>query len=150
MISSEGESYDFHEPQKPEGQVEGWLNLVEQEMYSSLRRITKEAIYHYAKKERTKWVIDNIGMTVIVATQVWWTWKVEDVFNKVKKGDKYAMKNEEKKQTFDLNDLITMIRQPGLVKVNRKKINTLIIMDVHARDIVSLFVRDSILDAKEF
>jgi len=76
---------------------------------------------------------------------------VEDVFNKVKKyNDRYAMKNEEKKQTKDLNDLITMIRQPGLTKVNRKKINTLIIMDVHARDIVSLFVRDSILDAKEF
>jgi len=110
MISSEGEKYDFHEPCKPEGQVEGWLNLVEKEMYSSLRRITKEAIYHYAKKERTKWVLDTIGMTVIVSTQVWWTWKVEDVFNKVKKGDKYAMKNEEKKQTVDLNDLITMIR----------------------------------------
>jgi len=29
-------------------------------------------------------------------------------------------------------------------------VNTLIIMDVHARDIVDGFVRDSILDAREF
>lgn len=33
---------------------------------------------------------------------------------------------------------------------NRKKINTLIIVDVHARDIVASFVRDSILAANEF
>jgi dynein heavy chain, axonemal len=32
----------------------------------------------------------------------------------------------------------------------RKKINTLIIIDVHARDIVDRFVRDSILSEKEF
>ena len=32
----------------------------------------------------------------------------------------------------------------------RKKINTLIIIEVHQRDIVDRFVRDSILDQKEF
>jgi len=32
----------------------------------------------------------------------------------------------------------------------RKKINTLIIIEVHQRDIVDRFVRDSILDAREF
>lgn len=32
----------------------------------------------------------------------------------------------------------------------RRKINTLIIIDVHGRDIVDRFVRDSILDAREF
>ena len=31
-----------------------------------------------------------------------------------------------------------------------KKVNTLIVLDVHARDIVENFVRDSILDAREF
>jgi len=32
----------------------------------------------------------------------------------------------------------------------RIKVNTLLIVDVHARDIVDSFVRDSILDAREF
>ncbi len=35
-------------------------------------------------------------------------------------------------------------------KITRKKVNTLLIVDVHARDIVSSFVRDSVLNAKEF
>jgi hypothetical protein len=32
----------------------------------------------------------------------------------------------------------------------RKKVNTLVITDVHARDIIDTFVRDSIMDAREF
>ena len=32
----------------------------------------------------------------------------------------------------------------------RKKVNTLIIIDVHARDIIDAFVRDSVMDAREF
>lgn len=51
-------------------------------------------MFYYAKKERTVWVIENLGMTAIVGTQIWWTWRVEDVFRKVAEGDKYAMKKE--------------------------------------------------------
>jgi hypothetical protein len=32
----------------------------------------------------------------------------------------------------------------------RRKVNTLVITDVHARDIVDSFVRDSVMDASEF
>lgn len=32
----------------------------------------------------------------------------------------------------------------------RRKVNTLIITDVHGRDIVDTFVRDSVMDAREF
>jgi len=59
------------------------------------------------------------------------------------------MKNELKKESADLNDLIALVRQ-NLNSQIRKSVNTLIIMDVHARDIVDGFVRDSILDAREF
>ena len=39
------------------------------------------------------------GMVVLAANQVWWTWEVEDVFKKVKKGgeNKLAMKHYAKK-----------------------------------------------------
>lgn len=59
------------------------------------------------------------------------------------------MKQENVKQTNDLNALIDLVRT-DLENNNRKKVNTLIIVDVHARDIVSFFVRDSILAANEF
>ena len=119
-------------------------------MVVSLRKLTKEALYNYGYALRTDWVLQNVAMVVILSTQVWWTWRVEDVFAKVKAGDALAMKKELVKQTNDLNDLVRLIRSPGLSRVDRAKVNTLIIMDVHARDIVGRFVRDSILDAKEF
>lgn len=59
------------------------------------------------------------------------------------------MKQESVKQTKDLNDLIDLVRT-DLSSCDRKKTNSLIIIDVHARDIVDRFVRDSILDKREF
>ena len=64
------------------------------------------------------------------------------------------MKKESSRQTKELNRLVGMVRSDLEAKPNgkkiRKKINTLIIIDVHGRDIVDKFVRDSILDAREF
>ena len=71
------------------------------------------------------------------------------MFRKVKEGNKHAMKEESAKETSNLNSLIELVRTE-LPKLTMKKVNTLIIIDVHARDIVDRFVRDSILDAKEF
>jgi dynein heavy chain len=50
-------------------------------------------------------------MVALVGTQVWWTFSVEDVFRRVREGDKHAMKNELAKETKDLNDLIALVRQ---------------------------------------
>lgn len=94
-------------------------------------------------------MLENLGMVAIVGTQIWWTWRVEDVFDKVREGNKYAMKQESAKQTKDLNDLVDLVRT-DLNSQERKKVNSLIIIDVHARDIVDRFVRDSILDKREF
>lgn len=88
-------------------------------------------------------------MIALVGTQIWWTFSVEDVFRRVASGDKHAMKNELAKESQDLNNLIALVRT-DLENKLRKSVNTLIILDVHARDIVERFVRDSILTAKEF
>lgn len=53
------------------------------------------------------------------------------------------------KLTGQLVDLTGMVRR-DLSGEARKKVNTLIITDVHARDIIETFVRDSVMDAKEF
>ena len=49
--------------------------------------------------ERTKWIEKELGMVVLAGSKVWWTWRVEDTFRKVKEGDKCAMKTELKKQS---------------------------------------------------
>lgn len=42
------------------------------------------------------------GMVALAGNQVWWTWEVEDVFHKAKKGGKTAMK-------------VRMVTQPPVV-----------------------------------
>jgi len=149
MFSDEGEHFNFHTVQKAEGAVEDWMRAIDEQMQDTLQRISKTAVYYYATKERMPWLQEYIGMAAILGTQIWWTWGVEDAFRKVADGNKNAMKDELKKENGQVNDLVDLVRQP-INKLQRKKVNTLIILDVHARDIVDRFVRDSILSREEF
>jgi dynein heavy chain len=59
------------------------------------------------------------------------------------------MKVYAEKLSRQLLDLVARVREP-LPRLARIKVNTLLIVDVHARDIIDSFVRDSVLDAREF
>ncbi|XP_077995609.1 dynein axonemal heavy chain 10-like isoform X2 [Glandiceps talaboti] len=150
MISAEGEVMDFKQKVPAEGRVEDWMTNVLNEMRRTNRLITKEAIFKYCETtQRVEWMNLYQGMIVLAGNQVWWTWEVEDVFRKFKKGDKGAMKNYAKKMHKQIDELVVQVRSP-LSKNDRAKFNTVLIIDVHARDIIDGFVRDSIMDAREF
>ena len=82
-------------------------------------------------------------------SQIFWSYEVEDAFRAVKAGSKRAIKNLATKLTLDLNKLVELVRT-DLDSQTRKKVNALLIIDVHGRDIVDMFVRESVLNAKEF
>uniref|UniRef100_K7FM63 Dynein axonemal heavy chain 10 n=1 Tax=Pelodiscus sinensis TaxID=13735 RepID=K7FM63_PELSI len=149
MISAEGEVMEFRRAIAAEGRVENWMTSVLVEMRRTNRLITKEAIFHCEDRSRVDWMLMFEGMMVLAANQVWWTWEVEDVFHKVKKGEKQAMKLYAKRMHEQIDALVTRITKP-LNRNDRKKYNTVLIIDVHARDIVDTFVRDSIMEAREF
>eukprot|EP00392_Amoebophrya_sp_AT5.2_P015197 g15396.t1 len=88
-------------------------------------------------------------MVAILGTQIWWTWLVEDAFRKVAEGDKNGMKAELANQNTQVTDLVLLVSS-DINKQQRKKVNSLIILDVHARDIVDRFVRDSVLSRDDF
>ncbi|KAG5280454.1 hypothetical protein AALO_G00060150 [Alosa alosa] len=150
LVSAEGEVMTLRQAVPAEGRVEDWMTKVLLEMRRTNKLITKEAIFFYShQKSRVDWMLDYQGMVVLAGNQVWWTWEVEDVFKKVKKGEKQALKNYSKKMHQQIDELVKRISRP-MKKNDRRKINTVLIIDVHARDIVDSFVRDSIMDAREF
>lgn len=59
---------------------------------------------------RIDWMMFYQGMVVLAGNQVWWTWEVEDVFRKVKKGDKMGMKNYARKMHKQISDLVQKVR----------------------------------------
>jgi|TARA_B110000285_G_C14890783_1_gene498443 dynein heavy chain len=59
------------------------------------------------------------------------------------------MKRELALEIKELDLLIGLVRE-DINNNLRKCVNTLIVLDVHAKDVVDGFVRDSILSAKQF
>lgn len=50
------------------------------------------------------------GMICLAGNQVWWTWEVEDTFNKIKKHKmKSAMKDFAKKQHRQIDELVVQV-----------------------------------------
>nr|XP_023024309.1 dynein heavy chain 10, axonemal [Leptinotarsa decemlineata] len=151
MVSSEGEVMLFRNPVNIEGKVEEWMNDVLKEMRRSNRFITKSAIFYYGKirQPRTKWMLEYQGMVCLAGSQVWWTAEVENVFGKFKKGNKRAMKEYLEQLNKQLDEIVITVRA-DLTANDRTKFRTIAIVEVHSRDIVENFVRDSVTDAQEF
>ncbi|XP_022902554.2 dynein axonemal heavy chain 10 [Onthophagus taurus] len=151
MISCEGEVMEFRTAVFTDGKVEDWMTEVLGEMRKANRFITKTAIYDYGKTQRprTKWMMDYQGMVGLVSNQVWWTAEVENVFVKFSKGNKRAMKEYLTFLNKQLDDIVFTVRA-DLNRNDRAKFKTIATIEVHSRDIVENFVRDSVTDAQEF
>ena len=70
----------------------------------------KYIVLLFAVAFRIDWMMVYQGMVVLAGNQVWWTWEVEDVFRKVKKGDKMGMKNYARKMHKQIGDLVQKVR----------------------------------------
>ena len=151
MISCEKEIMEFRNYVLAEGRIEDWMNDILGEMRKSNRYITKKSIYDYGKtrRSRTEWMLNYQGMVCLAASQVWWTAEVENVFYKISTGNHKAMKIYLEQLNGQLDELVVRIRGE-LTKNERKKFNTVLIIDVHSRDIIEDFVRDNITDSQEF
>lgn len=152
MNSSEGEVMQFKNHVMMESRVEDWMNDVLAEMRISNRYLSKKAIFDYGKNKemsRPDWIMMYQGMICLAANQVWWTSEVEEVFKKVAKGNKRAMKEYLEAQNKQIADLVQKVRE-NLTMNDRVKFKTIATIDVHARDIIESFVRDSVLDPHAF
>ena len=86
------------------------LNLKKNEKRTLVVHILRVVVF------RIDWMMSYQGMVVLAGNQVWWTWEVEDVFRKVKKGDKMGMKNYARKMHRQISDLVEKVRShPSII-----------------------------------
>ena len=130
-------------------QVEVWLNKILDESKETLRLLLKAAVYYYPKMNRIEWIKKYHGMLTLCGAKLWWTYQIEDAFDKIAKGNRHALNKVSSKLSQQLLDLICEV-DSELTKKERKKINTLIIIDVHSRDIVEHFIRETIINPSDF
>ena len=130
MISGEGEHVDFCEKLFPRGNVEDWLNEVERVMKESVADQLTRAVKEYPDVKRTEWVIRWPGQVVIAGCQIFWSQMVEEALAK-KDINTLCTKLDGM-----LQDLVTLIREPNLSKMQRMILSALIVIEVHAKDVV--------------
>ncbi|XP_070580015.1 dynein axonemal heavy chain 1-like isoform X2 [Ptychodera flava] len=143
MFSGEGEKVPFSQHMYPEGNVEDWMTEIERIMKESLREITGRSIAKYPEMPRTEWVLQWPGQIVIAGCQVFWTKMVEDAIQ----ADKLAELLETLKD--QLNDLVALVRG-DLSKLHRMIMSALIVIEVHARDVVASMVDEGVKNINDF
>ncbi|KAK0178126.1 hypothetical protein PV328_002104, partial [Microctonus aethiopoides] len=134
MQSSEGESIileDKIDTASARGQVEKWLVELENAMKKSIRAQVIRAKDAYSTKERSKWVLDWPGQTVLCIAQLYWTADVQTAFTK----NSNALKNYIDICNDELNHIVVLVRGK-LSTQNRTTLEALVTLDVHARDVL--------------
>ncbi|GIL57271.1 hypothetical protein Vafri_12526 [Volvox africanus] len=148
MNSVEKESVPFKniiDTNKARGAVERWLLEVEEAMFSSIHDVTGRGLADYVTRPRHDWVLQWPGMVVLVITAIFWTRGVE----KALQDGGESLKEYESQCTSDLLRIVDLVRGE-LTNLQRATLGALVVMDVHARDVVTSMVKKGVVAASEF
>lgn len=146
MISGEGEHVAFESKLYPKGNVEDWLTQVERMMQRSVRLAMENAIKAYYQSARADWVKEHAAMCVINGSQYFWTLELEE---KITTMGTDGVREYYKQSLAQIDDLINLVRGE-LTKQQRMGIGALIVIEVHARDVVAKLVKNEIKTINDF
>jgi len=141
MYSAEGENVGFVKKVDPRDKnVENWMGDVEKMMINSVRAAFLNSVEDYKERKRIEWVLSHPGQCVLNGSQVHWTIEVEESI-KAK-----GIEGIKEYYTFlcnQLDDTVTLVRQQ-LSKMQTITMNALIVIDVHARDVVDTLKKQGV------
>jgi dynein heavy chain len=145
MFSGENERIEFVKKVIPKGNVENWLLEVESIMRKSVKQVIKDGLASYTVTERDSWVQSWPGQVALTASQIVWTKQVSEAISEKKEG----LKNLYAQQLSQLEDLTKLVRGE-LTPLARATLGSLIVIDVHARDVVSNLIKSGVTDERDF
>ncbi|XP_044007935.1 dynein axonemal heavy chain 3 [Aphidius gifuensis] len=96
-----------------------------------------------AKAIREEWILSWPGQIVLCSSQIHWTSQVIESF------DESSTKNYLDKCNKQIDNTVELVRGK-LESGTRLTLNALIVIDVHARDIVKMLVEHDVIDAGDF
>nr|AML30859.1 axonemal inner arm dynein heavy chain 3 [Marsilea vestita] len=144
MNSAEHEKVPFATTMQPSGNVETWLNEVEKKMKESILTQIRLSLAAYKTSPRTEWVQLWPGQVVICGSSVYWTEQVESAISKNSLQDYF-----DNVQVVQLLALTDLVRKP-LSKLARLTLGALIVIDVHARDVVQKLLDEKVKAVTDF
>eukprot|EP00899_Mesostigma_viride_P002516 jgi/Mesvir1/12265/Mv00478-RA.2 len=146
MFSAENERVDFlksFNPKQAQGNVERWLIEVEHAMREALRAVMRESYSAYAGNDRIKWIMNWPGQVVLCVSQLFWT---SEVAAAIMGGRVRAYEEQCDKQLLAIVDKV----RGKLSSLERKTMGALVVIDVHARDVVKSLADHKVADENDF
>ena len=152
------EVVDFIRPVKAVGNIEDWLMTLLKTMQETLKEKARECAAGVAQVQtdlsRLRPLVDgSIAQFALLAVQIMWTYETQTALEQCRT-KKNAMKENCQRQMQVLSEMSTWCLQDLGTKVNRKKIETLVTIHVHQRDIsqelMQLVRARKVQDANDF
>lgn len=148
MFSSEGEKIKLSgviSTSEAKGAVEKWLLQVQDIMFISLRDVVEKSRNAYMTDQREDWVQEWPGQVVLCVSQIFWTYEVHDAI----KGGVQGLKDYVEKLNQQLSNVVKLVRGK-LSKMTRITLGALVVIDVHARDVVVDMVDKCVTSENDF
>lgn len=148
MVSVEREEVKFVDKVSTadaRGSVEKWLLQTEQQMLLSVSNETNKSYKNYQEIKRTEWITKWPGMVVLCVSQIYWAMEIETRFSNKKGIDNYYVELQ-----AQLQDTVALIRSKDITNITRISVRALIVIDVHAKDLVDMLVKNNVNSADDF
>lgn len=114
-------------------------------MLLSVKDVILKAVSVYSPQNRSQWVLDWPGQVVLCGCSLFWTLGVEKA---IREG-KDSLVRYLQALNDDLADILSLVRGK-LSKMARITLGALVVIDVHARDIVAQLIKENICDVNDF
>ncbi|EAA13034.3 AGAP011441-PA [Anopheles gambiae str. PEST] len=150
MFSIEKEQVQFVEPVstlEARGSVEKWLSWVEASMLEAVRSQISASYRAYPEKTRCKWALDWPGMVVLCVSQIYWAASIHQCFRK--RNNTLILDLFDRLQV-ELMDVVALMRSKDLSNLQRITVKALIVIDVHAKDVVQELIRNRVSSENDF
>lgn len=152
MYSPENEYIPWSGIVKAEGGVEFWLTDIEKMMTQSLYDATKNAVNIYPSNglERAEWLFHCGAQPILTVDMIMWTRNCESAIYEIMQGkNSQALKEFLDFSDKQLKNMIKLVRGK-LNPLNRSVMGALIVLDVHALEVVRNMIAARVENINDF
>ena len=150
MISNKNEEVSLTEAVDPlaygSGACEKWLKLLEKMMWKSIRAEVQIAFEQYDDMNREEWLLNRPAQVAINVNQAIWTRESE---LSLRSRGRDGLKEYSKKMEMQQDAVVSLVRGE-LSKIARSTLGALLVIDVHARDVINNLISEGVENTDDF